>query len=898
MAIYHFSTKIISRAKGQSAVACAAYRTADKLYDERYGKVQDYTKKEDVLYAKILLPECAPAWMRDREKLWNHVEKIEIRKDARLAREFEIALPRELTREQNIALIKEFVNEKFVSKGLVVDMGLHDGVASDGGKQPHVHLMVIERDVTKDGFGKKYRELNKAETLYALRKDFASVTNKHLALNGFDIQVDHRSLKEQGIDLIPQKKIGATGFFHRMASYQEHQENSRLNGERLLANPEIVLSVLTNQQSTFTHHDIARIVNRYTADSEQFLSVYEKVKVSPSLVPLGKDDKYQERFTTKEMVQLESEMMANTSLLIEKNGHAVNGDSIEKISMKHGLSPEQNTAFKYLIDKGDLKNVIGYAGTGKSRLLGAAREAWEISGYRVLGATLSGIAAENLESSSDISSRTLASRLLAWEQGRDLLTSNDVLVIDEAGMLGTRQLTEVTVEANKRGAKLVLTGDPQEQLQAIEAGAAFRGIIHHTSSKIELKEIWRQHESWQKEATVLFSTRQTADAIDQYLANDCIHEYETQANAKQALVDGWNDARISQPEKTQIMLAFKRDDVRELNEAARELRQSLGELGNDHLFETNRGIKQFAEGDKVYFLRNDKELGVKNGTLGTVVGIDNDSLFVQLSNNAKENPSTIQVSMDRYNHIDYGYASTIHKGQGGTYDRSFVLASKYLDRHSINVAMTRHRDGAELFWSKEEFASYQDMVKSFSRDGSKDSVYDYIGRELEKASFALHRGLDTLWDTFWEKYGKEWLEKIQQTFVGWTDGAKELVDKVKEQTAKTLGILDKDEESWLKETNAWIEKMFGKNEHTSRGELSKENNDHQISEQKSNSTSLDKNVKPLTDDERYQNIIKDAEKWPASLNADSFLKKNELTHSSTEKIEKGVEKTLDKEMDF
>ena len=596
LAIYHFSTKIISRAKGQSAVACAAYRTSEKMYDERYEKWHDYTRKEDVVYTAVLLPAQAPEWMGSRETLWNHVEKIETRKDSRLAREFEVALPRELTLKQNIALIKELTSEQFTSKGLAIDVAIHEGTASDGARQPHAHIMVIEREIKGDGFGKKYRGLNQKETLLSLREAVANVINKHLAMNGHDVQVDHRSLKGQGIDLVPQKKIGPSGLFHRMASYAEHQDRLEENGKRLLKRPEIVFDVLTNHQSTFTHQDIARVVNRYTVDADQFQAVYAKVKASSTLVSLGRDDKNQERFTTRGMLQLEAEMMANAWALHDKKGHSLHGVSINSISAEHGLSKEQHQVLEYLVSRGDLKNVVGYAGTGKSRLLGAAREAWEASGHRVLGATLSGIAAENLEASSGIESRTFASRSYYWMQGRELLTSKDILVVDEAGMLGTRQLAEVVEEVKKQGAKVALVGDPQEQLQAIEAGAAFRGIIENTS-KAQLTEIWRQKVGWQKEATVQFSTRQTATALAKYAAHDCVHEFATQSQAKQAVVDAWNDARINHPEKTQIILAYTRNDVKELNTAARSLRQSLGELGRDYLIRTReeRGNLQKAK---------------------------------------------------------------------------------------------------------------------------------------------------------------------------------------------------------------------------------------------------------------------------------------------------------------
>ena len=138
---------------------------------------------------------------------------------------------------------------------------------------------------------------------------------------------------------------------------------------------------------------------------------------------------------------------------------------------------------------------MGFAGTGKSYLLGAAREVWEKQGYRVLGATLSGIAAEGLAGSSGIESRTLASRLYYWDKGEQRLTANDVLVVDEAGMLGSRQMARVMEEVQASGAKVVLVGDP-EQLQAIEAGAAFRAILERVGFE-ELTEIRRQREVWQ-----------------------------------------------------------------------------------------------------------------------------------------------------------------------------------------------------------------------------------------------------------------------------------------------------------------------------------------------------------------------------------------------------------------
>jgi ATP-dependent exoDNAse (exonuclease V) alpha subunit len=300
----------------------------------------------------------------------------------------------------------------------------------------------------------------------------------------------------------------------------------------------------------------------------------------------------------------------------------------------------------------------------------------------------------------------------------------------------------VIEEANKRGAKVALIGDP-EQLQAIEAGAAFRAVINQTSY-IELTEIWRQKADWQKEATIQFATQQTGPALEQYYAHDCLHEHATQSQAKEAMVDAWNDVRIANPDKTQIMLAYTRVDAGDLNQMARSLRHSLGELGEDHSMLTEKGERIFAEGDRVYFLKNDRDLGVKNGNLGTIMDIDADpshkQLTVQLDKQEGDRPINVTFSLDRYNQLDYGYAATLHKGQGVTVDHAYLLASEYLDRHATYVAMTRHTDVAQLYWSKEVFPSYDDMTATLSRERSKDSTLNYAVEH----QFARDRGIDLM----------------------------------------------------------------------------------------------------------------------------------------------------------
>src|SRR3546814_7363985 len=178
------------------------------------------------------------------------------------------------------------------------------------------------------------------------------------------------------------------------------------------------------------------------------------------------------------MIEAEQRLVRAAEAMTERDRHH-GVDAERKSALSHAaergleLSGEQRAAFEHVTGGKDLGVVVGYAGTGKSAMLGVAREAWASAGFEVRGAALSGIAAEGLENGSGIASRTIASLEHGWSQGRDLLTARDVLLIDEAGMVGTRQMERVISHAADAGATVVLVGDPQ-QLQAIEAGAAFR----------------------------------------------------------------------------------------------------------------------------------------------------------------------------------------------------------------------------------------------------------------------------------------------------------------------------------------------------------------------------------------------------------------------------------------
>jgi Ti-type conjugative transfer relaxase TraA len=773
MAIYHLHVKVIGRKSGSSAVASAAYRSASRLRDDRLDRAQDFSGKRGVVHSEVMLPENAPKAWRDREQLWNDVEAFEVRKDAQLAREVEFAIPREMTQAQGIELARDFAQSEFVDRGMIADLNVHWDMAEDGMPKPHAHVMLTMRAVDENGFGQKVREWNRTEMVERWRERWATLANERLAELDIDARIDHRSLEAQGIALEPQSQIGAPakrievrgieGEGLEADRAEMHREIARGNGARIIADPSLALDAITQQQSTFTRRDVAKFAHRHSDGIAQFNEVVGAMRSAPDLVELGRDARGEDRFTTRAMIETEQRLHRASELMAERERHEVRGiDRRAALARAEArglvLSSEQADALAHVTDGRDLWIVVGHAGTGKSAMLGVAREAWESAGYEVRGAALSGIAAENLERGSGIASRTLASMEHGWGQGRDLLTTGDVLVIDEAGMVGTRQLERVLSHAAEAGAKVVLVGDPQ-QLQSIEAGAAFRSI-HDRHGGSEIGEVRRQCEDWQRNATRDLATGRTGHALAAYRSQGMVHEAQTREQARSDLIDRWDRERQAAPERSRIILTHTNEEVRALNEAARERMRAARDLGDEVRVTVERGARNFASGDRVMFLQNERGLGVKNGTLGTIEQVGAQSMTVQT-----DDGRSVRFGLKDYNRIDHGYAATIHKAQGMTVDRAHVLATPGMAAHGSYVALSRHRDGVDLHYGRDDFASQDRLVRTLSRDRAKDMASDYE-RADPAQNYAESRGI-----TFRERVAEIVRKVVRERLRGIFDGS-------------------------------------------------------------------------------------------------------------------------------
>ncbi|MBO0134304.1 Ti-type conjugative transfer relaxase TraA, partial [Agrobacterium burrii] len=514
MAIAHFSASIVSRSSGRSVVLSAAYRHCAKMDYEREARTIDYTRKQGLLHEEFVLPAGAPKWVRsliaDRsvagasEAFWNKVEAFEKRSDAQLARDLTIALPLELSAEQNIALVRDFVEKHILAKGMVADWVYHDNPGN-----PHIHLMTTLRPLTEDGFGsKKVAVADKdgqpvrtktgkilyelwagsTEDFNVLRDGWFERLNHHLVLGGIDLRIDGRSYEKQGIELEPtihlgvgakaiERKAESQGIRPELERIELNEQRRAENTRRIVKNPAIVLDLITREKSVFDERDVAKVLHRYVDDPAVFQQLLIRIILNPDVLRLQREtidfatgEKLPARYSTRAVIRLEATVARQAMWLSNREGHSVPEATLNATFQRHQrLSEEQKTAIERIAGPARISAVVGRAGAGKTTMMKAAHEAWELAGYRVVGGALAGKAAEALEKEAGIVSRTLSSWELRWGSGRDVLDDKTVFVMDEAGMVASKQMAGFVDAVVRAGAKIVLVGDP-EQLQPIEAG--------------------------------------------------------------------------------------------------------------------------------------------------------------------------------------------------------------------------------------------------------------------------------------------------------------------------------------------------------------------------------------------------------------------------------------------
>jgi conjugative relaxase-like TrwC/TraI family protein len=319
------------------------------------------------------------------------------------------------------------------------------------------------------------------------------------------------------------------------------------------------------------------------------------------------------KWTTPDMIEVEIALVCLAENAQDTSAGQATPDAIDHaITSRSTLTGEQEAMVRAVCSSGDGVEVVeGAAGAGKTFALAAAHDAWRTSGFKVIGCSLAARAAKQLETDAGMPSATLHRVLADLDTGRLRLDNRSVVVVDEAAMVGTRQLHRLVEHTTGVGAKVVLVGDPF-QLPEIDAGGAFRGLQARLGAT-QLVDNRRQTDDWEREALAELRTGDPDTAVDAYLAHDRVHSVD----AHQELVTDWLKAWAAGEDV--LMVAPRMADVDRLNRAARATLQRWGDLPADQVHLGGRG---YAIGDHVLALRNDHTTGLLNGTRGEITAID------------------------------------------------------------------------------------------------------------------------------------------------------------------------------------------------------------------------------------------------------------------------------------
>jgi len=408
---------------------------------------------------------------------------------------------------------------------------------------------------------------------------------------GNSIKVTSRQAKQK----IDRSKLidnwqGELNSFGLSNAYLEEHRNSSM---QVHPTPEVddLFALLTDKEAVFRKQDVFRVI----ATQLQWLSlsanhikgIARTIFADDEIVKLGIDEKNNEIFTTLQMLRIEKELFEYASSLSNKSVYRLNKDSVNiaisslEKNCGYQLSLEQKSALFSVCSGGDFSIVNGSAGSGKSSMMAALYSAYTDNGYSVIGAAIAKKAADNLTEESNIPSFTVAKLITDSQKGRNPFPNFDVLVIDEAGQLGTKQLHELLRQANEYSVKIILVGE-DKQLDAIEHGGCMRFLSQKLGcSRIE--KIQRQRDPDSRTVVAQLRDGQANQAMKTFKKKGLLHFEESSDDTKYLMVDTWNKYRICNPHKESILLAQRWKDVNQLSDRMRSVLQAEGSVSKEEV---------------------------------------------------------------------------------------------------------------------------------------------------------------------------------------------------------------------------------------------------------------------------------------------------------------------------
>lgn len=475
-----------------------------------------------------------------------------------------------------------------------------------------------------------------------------------------------------------------------------------------------VLEIMTKQRSTFTAKQLETALAKQIKSELGRAQFANEILSHPDAVHLAdRPSGPTTRYTTRSVLEAELHVLRAAGGLHDSQAHEI-ADSGRAAVLNGerfaGISREQARAFRHATGPEGLAIIDGQAGTGKSYTIAAIREAYERAGYRAIGLAPTNTVAQDMRSDGFGHAATIHSELFALNNRRTSWNSRTAVIVDEAAMLDTKLMAMLTAYAHDAGAKLILVGDDR-QLSSIDRGGMF-GALKDRFGAAALTEVKRQHKIDERRAAEMMAEGNYHDALNIYQDKGAIHWTRTQGEARAELVDQWAKDSARDPAKSRFVFAYTNDDVQQLNAALRAIRKGRGELGEDHELPTAHGRLSFAAGDRIQFTATDNRAGIHNGRAGTVMAIDGTHLAVQLDGRESKTINFDAASFDQFRH---GYAGTIYRGQGRTLDQTYLYHTEHWRSAASYVALSRHRDKAELFVARNTARDINQLARQMAR---------------------------------------------------------------------------------------------------------------------------------------------------------------------------------------
>lgn len=526
--------------------------------------------------------------------------------------------------------------------------------------------------------------------------------------------------------------------------------------------PDKLVESLLSQESYFSERQVLRAMAEQAQTGGYDIGLLRQAArvIVGVNVPVGVL-KGERQYTTKEILELEKKLMEQAKRGQNTGRHRVPKFIANFILKDTTLSKEQEQAVRDITTgKGSIRVVQGLAGTGKSVMLDTARQIWQAGGRSVIGVALAGKAADGLEKASGIRSMTVESFLKCFEDrnrkevlkdfkwgseplklhgviqqgrfrsafgGRPTLHRRSVIVVDEAGMLGTPTLKKLLDLAQSAGAKVVLVGD-RKQLPAIERGGPF-GWLADTLGCSTLTDIRRQEEPWAREVVKDLAEGNIGKALGAMDERKLVTVAETTDAVRSKLIADWSKERGS------LILAGTREEVEDLNNRAQQERKNQRLLGNKHV---SIGKEKFHVGDRVIFKENSSALDVRNGFFGRVVKVRR-GLFSKIEiqlDGAPKGTEPVVVHPSKYPHLRLAYALSVHAAQGVTVNAACVLFSAFMQGREMSyVQMSRSRGDTRLYLTKEQAGEYlTNATRTMSRSNAKFMAHEVTEGKTQNTS--------------------------------------------------------------------------------------------------------------------------------------------------------------------